>query len=155
MLMVMDRVGRIWAAAYIAGFKSGKVVKDGPYSMMRNPLYFFSFLGFVGAGLAFGSILLALLLIATFMITHWPTILAEEEKLKGIFGEEYMQYFNSVPRFFPDFSKFYNPEEIQFHPRKFTKTLIEATYLIFSYGLIKLIVWLHEVQILPNMFTLF
>ncbi len=41
--IVMAGVGRIWSSAYISGFKNGKVVKDGAYSLMRNPLYFFSF----------------------------------------------------------------------------------------------------------------
>jgi len=154
-LMVTAGVGRIWASAYISGFKSGKVVKDGPYSIMRNPLYFFSFLGFVGAGLTFGSIVLTIMLIGTFMITHIPTILSEEKKLEGLFGDEYRKYIKSVPRFFPNFSKFYNPEEIQFYPKKFTKTLIEATYLIFGYGAVKLILWLHEIGVLPTLWINF
>ena len=153
--IVLAGVGRIWAAAYISGFKSGKVIKDGPYSMMRNPLYFFSFLGFAGIGLVFGSFIISILLIAIFLITHWRTILSEEQKLRGIFGKEYDEYFNSTPRFFPKFSLFQNPEVIEFYPIKFTKTLIEATYLIFSYGFIKLIIWLHEVNILPNLLNLY
>ncbi len=153
--IVLAGVGRIWAAAYISGFKSGKVIKDGPYSMMRNPLYFFSFLGFAGIGLVFGSFIISILLIAIFLITHWRTILSEEQKLRGIFGKEYDEYFNSTPRFFPKFSLFQNPEVIEFYPIKFTKTLIEATYLIFSYGFIKLIIWLHDVDILPNLFNLY
>ncbi len=153
--IVLAGVGRIWAAAYISGFKSGKVIKDGPYSMMRNPLYFFSFLGFAGIGLVFGSFIISILLIAIFLITHWRTILSEEQKLRGIFGKEYDEYFNNTPRFFPKFSLFQNPEVIEFYPIKFTKTLIEATYLIFSYGFIKLIIWLHDVDILPNLFNLY
>ena len=108
--IVLAGVGRIWAAAYISGFKSGKIVKDGPYSMMRNPLYFFSFLGFAGVGLVFGSLILSALLVIVFLITHWPTILAEESKLRGIFGRDYDDYFNSTPRFFPKFSLFQNPD---------------------------------------------
>ena len=153
--IVMAGVGRIWAAAYISGFKSGKVVKIGPYSMMRNPLYFFSFLGFIGIGLVFGSIILAAMLIAVFMITHWPTILAEEAMLRKLFGKEYDAYFDATPRFFPKFSLFENPEVIEFYPVKFTKTLVEATYLIFSYGAVKLLLWLHTIEILPNLINLY
>jgi hypothetical protein len=112
-------------------------------------------LGFAGIGLVFGSITLSILLIAIFLITHWGTILSEEQKLRGIFGKEYDEYFDTTPRFFPKFSLFQNPKVIEFYPRKFTKTLIEATYLIFSYGFVKLIIWLHSANILPNLFNLY
>ncbi len=155
MLIVMAGVGRIWSSAYISGFKSGKVVKEGPYSMMRNPLYFFSLLGFIGVGLVFGSVTISLLLVGVFLITHLPIIRHEEKKLESLFGQEYIDYCQTTPRFFPNFAQFSNPEVIEFYPRKFTKTLIEATYLIFAYGLVKLIVWLHASQILPNLFSLY
>ncbi len=153
--IVIAGVGRIWSSAYISGFKSGKVVKDGPYSMMRNPLYFFSLLGFIGVGFVFGSLTISLLLLAVFLVTHLPIIRHEEEKLLKLFGKEYEAYKATTPRFFPRFAQFHNPEVIEFYPQKFTKTLIEATYLIFAYGLIKLIVWFHEVAILPNLFNLY
>lgn len=155
MLIVIAGVGRIWSSAYISGFKSGKVVKEGPYSMMRNPLYFFSMMGFIGVGLVFGSLTISLLLLGVFLITHLPIIKHEEEKLSKLFGEAYQNYCQQTPRFFPRFSQFTNPEVIEFYPRKFTKTLIEATYLIFAYGVIKLIVWLHESGTLPTLFTLY
>jgi len=154
-LLVMAGVGRIWSSAYISGFKSGKVVKDGPYSMMRNPLYFFSFLGFIGVGVVFGSWIISLLLLGVFLITHLPIIRYEEKRLGELFGKEYQEYLDKTPRFFPNFSLFSNPKVIEFYPRKFTKTLIEATYIIFSYGLIKLIIWLHTVDILPNLIQLY
>jgi protein-S-isoprenylcysteine O-methyltransferase Ste14 len=153
-LIVLSGMGRTWSLAYIAGLKSKKVISYGPYSITRNPLYFFSFLGFVGAGLVFGSLSITLLLILTFAITHIPIILYEEKKLTGIFGDEFREYIKRVPRFFPKLSLFENPKVAQFHPKQFTKSIIEATYIILSYGVIKFIVWLHEVDILPNIISL-
>lgn len=155
MLIVIGGVGRIWSAAYISGFKSGKVVNIGPYSVVRNPLYFFSLTGFIGVGLVFGSIILTLLLVFVFFVSHWSTIIFEENKLRGLFGKDYEDYYNATPRLLPKFSQFYNPETIEFYPIKFTKTLVEATYLIFSYGAVKLIIWLHEIEFLPNLVTLY
>ena len=43
-------VGRMWCAQYIAGYKNDVLVREGPYSVCRNPLYFFSFLGGIGVG---------------------------------------------------------------------------------------------------------
>jgi len=154
-LIVIAGVGRIWSAAYISGFKSGKVVKIGPYSMVRNPLYFFSLLGFIGIGFVFGSIIVTALLVFVFFASHWSTIKFEENKLRDLFGQEYDDYYKITPRLCPKFSLFYNPETIEFYPVKFTRTLIEATYLIFTYGAVKLIVWLHEIEILPNLVHLY
>jgi protein-S-isoprenylcysteine O-methyltransferase Ste14 len=153
-LLVISGVGRIWSSAYIAGLKSKDVVSYGPYSIMRNPLYFFSFLGFIGAGIAFGSLSITLLLIFTFGVTHIPIILYEEKKLLSIFGDKFIEYQQRVPRFFPNLSLMNNPKEAKFYPKQFTKSTIEATYIILSYGIIKIVVWLHLENILPNLIHL-
>ena len=44
--------GRIWCSLYIAGYKNNVLVIEGPYSMCRNPLYFFSFIGGIGVACA-------------------------------------------------------------------------------------------------------
>ena len=44
--------GRIWCSLYIAGYKNNVLVIEGPYSMCRNPLYFFSFIGGLGVACA-------------------------------------------------------------------------------------------------------
>jgi len=155
LLIVASGLGRVWAASYIAGFKSGKVVQDGPYSIMRNPLYFFSFLGFAGVGLVFGSFTLAILLVGVFLVTHLPIIRYEEGKLLELFGEEYANYKAKTPRFFPKLSLFHSPDMIDFYPKKFAKTLRESGLLIATYGIVKLIVWMHENGILPNLITLY
>ena len=49
-MLAMGSLGRMWCSLYIAGYKNKKLVTAGPYSMTRNPLYFFSMLGFIGFG---------------------------------------------------------------------------------------------------------
>ena len=100
-LLVLAMGGRIWASAYLAGKKNRALVVEGPYSVVRNPLYLFSFLGFVGAGLAWESLTLAVLLALLFAVTHWPAVLAEEQTLHALFGIEYERYRRRVPRFVP------------------------------------------------------
>jgi protein-S-isoprenylcysteine O-methyltransferase Ste14 len=153
-LIVISGIGRVWSSAYISGLKSKKVISYGPYSIVRNPLYLFSFLGFVGAGLAFGSIIITLLLVITFAITHIPIILYEEKKLIGIFGDEFRDYMKRVPRFIPRLSKIDNPKEAIFRPKQFSKSVRDATLIILSYGIIKILIWLHNKDILPNIIEL-
>lgn len=62
LLIVACVLGRFWSILYVGRHKNRKVVTDGPYSMTRNPLYFFSTLGAFGVGLLFGKLTLALLL---------------------------------------------------------------------------------------------
>ena len=41
-LVVFGCFGRIWASLYIEGNKTKNLITAGPFSMVRNPLYFFS-----------------------------------------------------------------------------------------------------------------
>ena len=65
---------------------------QGPYSVCRNPLYFFSFIGLVGIGLATETVSLTLFLIAFFALVYPAVIAGEEEFLRGKFGPAYVEY---------------------------------------------------------------
>ena len=54
--------GRMWSILYVGSKKNKELVTSGPYSMTRNPLYFFSCIGAVGVGLMYGSVVVALAL---------------------------------------------------------------------------------------------
>ncbi len=100
-LLIAAMGGRIWASAYIAGRKDQTLVTDGPYRMVRNPLYSFSLIGFIGAGFAFESLVLAGLFGLVFLVSHLPAIRREEQKLRGRFGKEYEDYERRVPSLIP------------------------------------------------------
>ena len=76
-------VGRIWCLTYSSGYKSSELVTQGPYSVSRNPLYFFSFIGLIGIGLATETFTLTLFLIAFFALVYPAVIAGEEEFLRG------------------------------------------------------------------------
>lgn len=154
-LLGIAALGRIWSAAYISGKKSKVLVTDGPYSIMRNPLYFFSFLGFIGAGLAFESLFVASAFAAIFFLTHWPTILKEERKLGEIFGETFDAYKTQVPRFIPAPWRLTNADSVAVSPRVFSKAIMESSMIIAVFLCAHTIEWAHAHQLLPVAFRVY
>ncbi len=89
--------GRAYCMTYIAERKSKKLVTWGPYSMCRNPLYFFSVLGGAGVGLLLQSVILAIIgAVGVYGIFMW-VIGHEERALSDHFGAEYDQFRAQTP----------------------------------------------------------
>ena len=80
--------------------KDHQIIKTGPYSLMRHPIYTGFLLLFLGSALALGRVGgfvgLALLLIGTFM-----RIKNEETLLTKTFGKEYGEYKKHVKSLIP------------------------------------------------------
>ncbi|OQY37970.1 MAG: hypothetical protein B6226_04325 [Candidatus Cloacimonetes bacterium 4572_65] len=133
-LCTIASLGRIWCTLYITGFKNKKLVAEGPYSMSRNPLYFYSFLGTIGLGLASNSFLLLGAIVLGFIIYYPFVIVGEEDKLESIYGADYRKYKQNVPRFFPKFSLFHEPNLYEVKPKSFSKDLRDCAMFIVAYG---------------------
>jgi protein-S-isoprenylcysteine O-methyltransferase Ste14 len=108
LLIIFAVLGRFWAILYIGGHKNEIIIKDGPYSVCRHPLYFFSILGTAGFGLVLGSfVLTAFLGVAVFLILA-ATASREEAYLRTEFGPAYDVYTSQVPRVWPKPSLFHS-----------------------------------------------
>ena len=141
LLALVGMYGRIWCSLYIAGRKNKNLVQEGPYSMSRHPLYFYSFVGAFGVLLAVGCVTPACLLALLFGITY-PSVTADEErKLLKIFGDELHAYRAKVPAFFPRLSLRQDAAVLDVPPRTFLNHLGSA---IFFPILAWLFQWLHE-----------
>jgi protein-S-isoprenylcysteine O-methyltransferase Ste14 len=77
------------------------LVVDGPYSVVRNPMYLGTFL--IGAGiiLAFFSWWVFFVFFAVFLWIYLPQTRREEETLTLRFGKVYSAYCKKTPKFFP------------------------------------------------------
>lgn len=149
LLLVAAMGGRIWASAYLAGRKDRQLVTAGPYSMTRNPLYLFSLAGFLGAGLVFESLTAALLLGLVFFLAHWPTIAREEARLEALFGEEYADYRERVPRFIPSLASFKRQGELRLDTRRFIAALRDCLAIPLVLVVAELVEWAKLSGILP------
>ena len=80
-----------------------KLVVEGPYRVVRNPMYWAVACVMMGEALAFRSMALAELAIAFFAGTILFVLLYEEPTLRRKFGAEYEAYCRRVPRWLPRF----------------------------------------------------
>ena len=141
-------VGRLWCSLYIAGYKNQQLIRLGPYSMTRNPLYFFSFLGFTGIGLATQTLVLGLGTAAFFLVFYPYVIRHEESFLQKEFGDQFTEYCNTTPRFWPKFSLLSEPDVYQVNPKTFRRELGDVMGFILIFGLVQLINTVHQLQII-------
>ena len=83
-------------------YSNGELVKNGPFSLLRNPLYFGNLLLSLGLSLMSGIIWMPLVVLVIFYGQYIPIVAWEEKKLLRIFGERYLQYQKEVPnRWYP------------------------------------------------------
>ena len=92
----------VWLRGYAAGYvkKNAELTSTGPYAYTRNPLYLGSMLIAFGFAAASGRWVIVVVLMALFLAIYLPTILSEEEFLRGHFAQ-FDAYAEQVPRLLP------------------------------------------------------
>ncbi len=78
--------GRLWSILYVGGKKSAELVRTGPYSITRNPLYLFSCVAAAGAGAQMGSYVSTVGFGIICAICFYVVILREEAFLGRAWG---------------------------------------------------------------------
>jgi protein-S-isoprenylcysteine O-methyltransferase Ste14 len=154
-LVGIGSLGRLWCSLYIAGYKKVSLITEGPYSMCRNPLYFFSFLGAVGVGLATETLLIPTIILVAFTIYYPFVVKSEEVELRKLHGQEFAAYFENVPRFFPNISMLKEPEKYTVNPVIFKRHMFDALWFVWLVGIMEIIESLHEQHIIPVMFNIY
>ncbi|MGA2914308.1 MAG: isoprenylcysteine carboxylmethyltransferase family protein [Methanoregula sp.] len=87
-------LGKYWSSMVMV--KVGhRIIRTGPYRIVRNPMYTGLLIAFVGAAIAIGE-LLAFVALIIGIVSVLVKIKAEEEILLEKFGEEYLQYKRDV-----------------------------------------------------------
>ncbi|MDI6767322.1 MAG: isoprenylcysteine carboxylmethyltransferase family protein [Bacteroidota bacterium] len=104
---------RLWGVSY-AGSETrttGQVgatalITTGPFSRVRNPLYLGNMTMYFGLGIMANTPLLAIVGLFYFFFQYTLIVSLEEESLFKKFPEEYLRYYQSVPRFIPTIKKY-------------------------------------------------
>jgi protein-S-isoprenylcysteine O-methyltransferase Ste14 len=76
------------------------LVRTGPYSIVRHPIYTGLLVAFAGTALVIGAFW-ALLALFILLIVLWMKIRLEEKVLAEEFGESYIQYKKEVKALVP------------------------------------------------------
>jgi len=148
-LVAIGAIGRIWVSAFVSGKKNQQLVVDGPYAIVRNPLYMFSLVAFIGAGLAFETFTFALLFAVLFFATHLPTIFAEENFLREKFGEQFDAYVRAVPRLIPRSWKPTCPAQASFTSSVYSRAVLDSSLIIGMFMVAHVVEWGHLHKVLP------
>jgi protein-S-isoprenylcysteine O-methyltransferase Ste14 len=131
-------LGRVWTSAFIAGFKDSNLVREGPYSALRHPLYALSMLAMLGIGLATRSVTLTMALLVTCTAMYLAAARREDEFLSQAHGESHADFVRRTPAFWPAWGSYRVPESIEVRPRVFWKAFLDAGSLIGLYVLLRL-----------------
>jgi protein-S-isoprenylcysteine O-methyltransferase Ste14 len=149
LLVVAAVLGRLWSGIYIEGRKNKELIREGPYSVTRNPLYLFSFLGAFGLGLSSCNVLVLALLVAGFAVYYPRLIRREERKLEGKFGQAYTEYCRHVPRFWPSLGPVSQPRWIEVPPHRLLRNMMEVVWFVIGFIVVQIVVQLHIHDVLP------
>lgn len=93
-------LGKQWSLAARV-LEGHKLVTDGPYSVVRNPIYTGMFGMLLATGLAISHWIGLLIAIVVFAIGTAIRVHSEEKLLREAFGEEFEAYAHKVPAVVP------------------------------------------------------
>jgi protein-S-isoprenylcysteine O-methyltransferase Ste14 len=154
-LVVSAALGRLWSTLYIGGKKNITLITKGPYSVTRNPLYFFSTAGSVGAGLVFGSFVLGGLAGCMTGAILYVTSRGEARLLHSHFGTRYQDYATRVPLFWPDPRLYEDERDPTFSPHALKRGLGDAVLFLLVIPLAEVLEYLRGLDLLPRVLALY
>jgi protein-S-isoprenylcysteine O-methyltransferase Ste14 len=152
LLVALGIAVRLWSVGYIGGCKKRRIVTDGPYRFVRNPLYAGSFLVAAGMCLLGGSWTASVLALVLFAGLFHATVTVEERNLESWFGEEYLRYCRRVPRYIPAFVAPRRCEARYELIRPWRELLYGVTVLCGVLAATELMEYLHQARGFPALF---
>jgi protein-S-isoprenylcysteine O-methyltransferase Ste14 len=141
-------LGRVYCTMQIGGRKSTELVTTGIYSVVRNPLYFFTFVGVLGIGVISNQITVFALVTIGFFLVYIPLIKREENFLQEKFGASFTSYVQRVPRLVPDFSLYTPPGEVTVNLTTLHNALRDALCWLLPFIVFETIEWAQQVGLI-------
>jgi protein-S-isoprenylcysteine O-methyltransferase Ste14 len=100
---------RIWSIRTLGRFftatvqivEGHRVIKQGPYAIVRHPSYLGAYVTFIGIGILLGSPMSTVYAILSMGLAYVWRVSVEEQTLLATFGQEYSEYRNKVKAIIP------------------------------------------------------
>jgi len=146
---------RFWATLYLGGRKEDALVSDGPYSVLRHPLYLGSLLIGLSAGLFLQSPLFELALAVVFVIYTGSTIPIEESVLRSRYETEFEEYIQRVPRLWPAWRQFHTPPQLMVDVQALRNEAARATRWVWIPIAAQMLTFLRAEPWWPHIFHWF
>ena len=89
---------RTYTSSVRMGFTPPMLVTEGPYQISRNPMYLSALFAWSGWPIFYGNLAVLIALLMLWTIFSFSVIPKEERQLTDIFGDEYIQYQRSIPK---------------------------------------------------------
>lgn len=147
-------LGRGWSSLFISGHKTHDLITTGPYSVVRNPLYVFSFIGAIGVGLCSENLVVLSSLILLFALYYPLVIKAEEVVLLSTHGTNFTDYMKKVPRFFPNLSLYVCTPTYEIDTTRVLRSLRDCLAFLCVYPAFEVIEHLRSAGHLPIITTI-
>jgi protein-S-isoprenylcysteine O-methyltransferase Ste14 len=98
-IAAFGQVFRIYAAGFI--HKNKQLASNGPYALVRHPLYLGNILILIGFALAAANLYVWIAVILFFLIWYPPAIAYEDSKLESIFEDEWRAWSKNIGAIIP------------------------------------------------------
>ena len=153
-LITICVLGRAWCILRVGNRKNLEMAEDGPYSVVRHPMYVFAIIGAFGMGAQAGGVTAAL--VSGFVTWTILSMLSEsdDENLVEIFGARYFHYMMRVPAFIPNFSLYRRSSSLTFGPRQLVVVCLDAMIFFASIPVMEMFDHLHDSGALPTLLWL-
>lgn len=146
--------GRTWAWVHLGRRRHLHFVADGPYSVVRHPLYTFSMVGAAGIGMQSGSLVVTVLALLIVWAVLGRMARLEEAAMVERFGEPYLDYLARTPRFIPNVSLWATPEGVWVEYRQAIKGFRDASLFLLALPVFMAIDYAQQAGLLPVLFKL-
>jgi protein-S-isoprenylcysteine O-methyltransferase Ste14 len=153
-LVTAAALGRVWTSVFIAGSKDVRLVRQGPYAVVRHPLYALSLVAVLGIGLTTRSLALTGALFAAFTAIYVMAARAEDRFLANAHAADFVRYSREVRGFLPGRPASAVPDAIEVRPRILWKAFLDAASLIGLWLLLVLADGLQRAAITPTWLSL-